>query len=50
MEAYKWYLLAAQRGDKQAGQAAQRLKNALTPAQLSDAEARAAAAKAAPHD
>jgi TPR repeat protein len=49
VEAYKWYLLSSERGDKRAADAAARLKTALTPAQLDDAKARAAAAKAAAH-
>jgi TPR repeat protein len=51
IEAYKWYLLSSQHGDRRAAAAAARLKPVLTPAQLDEAKARAAAAaKAAPHD
>lgn len=50
VEAYKWYLLSSERGDRRAAGAMARLKPVLTPAQLADAEARAAAAKAALHD
>jgi TPR repeat protein len=43
VEAYKWYLLASAAGEHRAARAAERLKTALTAAQLADAQARAAA-------
>jgi TPR repeat protein len=48
VEAYKWYLLSSQLGDKRAARSLDRLKSVLTPVQLDDAKARATAAQPAP--
>ena len=43
VEAYKWYLLSSQHGDKPAGQSLRRLETVLTPTQIDEAKRRAAA-------
>jgi len=50
VEAYKWYLLSSRAGNRRAARALGRLKASLTPAQVDDAQARAAAVKAPSHD
>ena len=50
VEAYKWYSLSAQGGYKRAQDALARLAKVLKPAELDDAQKRAAATAIEPHE